>query len=97
VAQSSLADTWFASGNSFPSGHVAFFAGLTLPIVALYPRLWVLLAVPLLVATQRVLAADHYLSDVTASFGIAVATTALLLRFASSAPSMPLKAQQTGQ
>lgn len=73
-----LTDTWFASGNSFPSGHTAFFAGLIVPVVVLHPRTWPLLAIPLVVATQRVLATDHYLSDVSVSFGLALGVAALL-------------------
>jgi len=29
---------WFAGGTSFPSGHVAFFGGLFLPLAYLYPK-----------------------------------------------------------
>jgi membrane-associated phospholipid phosphatase len=74
-----VADAWLVSGNSFPSGHVAFFAGLIVPIVLLYPRTWPLLAVPILVATQRIIATDHYVSDVVASFGLVLLTAIVLL------------------
>ena len=72
-------DTWFAGGNSFPSGHEAFYAGLVVPLVMRFPRWWPLLAVPALVALQRVSSHAHYWSDVGASFAVAV-LLALLLR-----------------
>lgn len=65
-------DVWFVGANSFPSGHVAYFAGLIVPIVMLWPRAWPLLLIPLLVAAQRVLSTDHYLSDAAASAVMAV-------------------------
>ena len=73
------ADTWFAGANSFPSGHVAFYAGLFLPLIVLLPR-WALLWMlpPLFVAAARVLENDHYLSDVAISFALAAALAAAL-------------------
>jgi membrane-associated phospholipid phosphatase len=72
-------DVWFAAGNSFPSGHTAFYAGLFLPLVLLFPRLSPLWAIPpVFVAVSRVMERDHYLSDVTASLAIASAFAALL-------------------
>jgi membrane-associated phospholipid phosphatase len=65
-------DRWFAGGQSFPSGHTAFYFGLFVPLIILWPRytlLW--LAIPLIVATQRLVAHDHYLSDVAASITLA--------------------------
>lgn len=65
-------DHWFAGGQSFPSGHAAFYAGLFVPLIILWPRyalVWI--TIPLLVAAQRLLAHDHYLSDVAASIGLA--------------------------
>jgi membrane-associated phospholipid phosphatase len=73
------ADLWFAAGNSFPSGHSAFYAGLFLPLAILFPRLFPLWVVPpLFVAAARVMEADHYLSDVSASLAIAAALAASL-------------------
>jgi membrane-associated phospholipid phosphatase len=67
-------DHWFSGADygSFPSGHVAFYAGLCVPLALLFPR-WAapLLAVPLLVGTERILSHDHYPSDVGASFLLA--------------------------
>jgi membrane-associated phospholipid phosphatase len=66
------ADVWFVGANSFPSGHVAYFAGLVVPIVMLSPRAWLLLLVPIVVAAQRILSADHYLCDACGSIVLAV-------------------------
>lgn len=73
------ADTWFVGANSFPSGHVAFYAGLFLPLALLLPR-WALLWAlpPLFIAAARVLENDHYLSDVAASLALAAALAAAL-------------------
>lgn len=72
-------DAWFLGANSFPSGHVGFYAGLVFPIVAIWPKAWPVIIVPLLVAAQRMLSLDHYLSDVSASLAVA-ALLAVLLR-----------------
>ena len=80
-ANSGGADIWFVGANSFPSGHVAFFAGLFLPLMMLAPRLALLLALPpAFVAATRVMDHDHYVSDVTASLALAAALT-IGLRF----------------
>ena len=72
-------DPWFAGGSSFPSLDTAFYAGLFLPLVLLFPRLAPLWALPpLFVAAARVLGQDHYLSDVSASLAFAAALAALL-------------------
>lgn len=75
-------DRWFMGPpfDSFPSGHVAFYFGLILPVVLLLPR-WglALLVVPLLVAVQRVTSLAHHPSDVAASVAL-VAFIAWLLR-----------------
>lgn len=79
-------DQWFAGGQSFPSGHTAFYFGLFLPLIMLWPRytlLW--LVIPLLVATQRVMAHDHYLSDVAASVSLAALLAAALSGIARKA------------
>jgi membrane-associated phospholipid phosphatase len=68
-----LADLWFAGGgNSFPSGHAAFYAGLFLPLMVLFPRYSALFAIPpLFVGVARLMEHDHYLSDVAVSFAFA--------------------------
>lgn len=66
------ADTWFVNANSFPSGHAAFYAGLFLPLMLVFPRWTPVLAIPpLFIAAARVAEHDHYLSDVTASITLA--------------------------
>jgi membrane-associated phospholipid phosphatase len=71
-AGSGGADQWFVGANSFPSGHVAFYAGLFLPLVLIFPRWFLLWALPLIfVSAARILEHDHYLSDVTASLALA--------------------------
>jgi len=73
------ADLWFVGGNSFPSGHTAFYAGLFFPLMLVFPRWWPLFTiVPLFVAAQRIVSNDHYLSDVGASFTLAALTTVAL-------------------
>lgn len=82
-------DRWFAGGQSFPSGHTAFYFGLFVPLIILWPRytaLW--LAVPLIVATQRIVAHDHYLSDVAASIGLATLLSVALAGVAQRAERM---------
>jgi membrane-associated phospholipid phosphatase len=76
------ADIWFVGANSFPSGHVAFFAGLIVPVVVLSPRMWPLLVIPFVVAAQRISSADHYLSDAGMSLGLAVLAAWALRRLA---------------
>jgi len=76
LAEGRWSDDWFAGSayGSFPSGHVAFYAGLCVPLALLFPR-WAaaLLAVPFLVGAQRILSNDHYPSDVGASLLLAAA------------------------
>ena len=80
-ANSAGADIWFVGANSFPSGHVAFYAGLFLPLMMLAPRWSLLLAIPpAFVAVTRVMDHDHYVGDVTASLALAAALT-IGLRF----------------
>ncbi|HYG29070.1 MAG TPA: phosphatase PAP2 family protein [Allosphingosinicella sp.] len=72
-------DLWFTAGNSFPSGHAAFYAGLFFPLILLFPRLSPLWGLPpLFVAAARMMEQGHYLSDVSASLTLAAALAALL-------------------
>lgn len=76
---------WFAGGNSFPSGHSAFYFGLLLPLAAACPIRWLrclLLAIPVYVILARIDLAKHFLSDVSTSAVIA-AIYALLLATAT--------------
>jgi membrane-associated phospholipid phosphatase len=69
---------WFAGGNSFPSGHVAFFWGLFLPLAYLYPKYRVpLLVVPVFIAFARIDENVHFLSDVLGSIALAALVTLL--------------------
>ncbi len=66
------ADTWFVGANSFPSGHEAFYAGLFLPLMLIFPRAAFLFAIPpLFIAAARIAEHDHYLSDVSAAIALA--------------------------
>lgn len=85
LADPGAADLWFVGGNSFPSGHTAFYAGLFFPLMLVFPRWWPLFTiVPFFVAAERIVSNDHYLSDVSASLALAalltVALTAILRR-----------------
>ena len=67
---------WFAGGNSFPSGHIAFFWGLFLPLLYLFPR-WriALLIIPLFIALGRIDMSFHFLSDVLCAIALAAFVT----------------------
>jgi membrane-associated phospholipid phosphatase len=72
-------DVWFGGGNSFPSVHTAFHAGLFLPLILFFPRLAPLWALPpLFAAAAFVMERQHHLSDVAASLTLAAALAALL-------------------
>jgi membrane-associated phospholipid phosphatase len=61
---------WFVGGDSFPSGHSAFYFGLLLPLAAACPIRWLralLVAIPIFVVLARIDMAKHFLSDVSAS------------------------------
>jgi len=61
---------WFVGGDSFPSGHSAFYFGICLPLAAACPirwLRWVLVAIPLYVVLARIDMAKHFLSDVSTS------------------------------
>ena len=65
-------DFFVSGGSSFPSGHVAHFFSIFIPLMFIFPRVAALfLIVPAIVAAQRVVANDHYLSDVLAGVLIA--------------------------
>lgn len=82
LAGGSWHDIWGAAvGNSFPSGHAAHFWGLSLPLIVLYPRQAVPLAVlPIIVSAARVAVNDHYIGDVLASMAVAAWVTAVWAR-----------------
>jgi membrane-associated phospholipid phosphatase len=67
---------WFAGGNSFPSGHNAFFWGLCLPLAYLYPKYRIpLLIIPVFIAFARIDENYHFLSDVLGGIALAALIT----------------------
>lgn len=64
----------WVKGVSFPSGHVVLFASVILPVICVWPRARPLLAVVGFVMIARVIADQHYVSDVVG----AIALTALV-------------------
>ena len=68
--------TWFAGGNSFPSGHNAFFWGLFLPLAYQFPKFRVpLLVIPVFIAFERIDENYHFLSDVLSAIALAALVT----------------------
>ncbi len=69
-------DLWFSGGRSLPAEDIAFYAGLFLPLMLIFPRWTFALAVPpLFVAAARVISGAHYLSDAAAAFAVAALVT----------------------
>lgn len=71
---------WFVGGDSFPSGHSAFYFGLLLPLAAACPIRWLralLVAIPVFVVLARIDMERHFLSDVSTS-ALMVAVFALV-------------------
>jgi membrane-associated phospholipid phosphatase len=65
---------WFGGGVSFPSGHLAFFAGFFVPFAASVRNPWLraaLMLFPIFFAIARIDVLAHFLSDVSASTLIA--------------------------
>lgn len=83
IVEGRWVDQWFAGADfgSFPSGHVAFYVGLCVPIALLHRRFAApLLLVPGIVALQRLVSHDHYMTDVGASILIGVTVSLLMAR-----------------
>lgn len=59
--------TFFRDGAAFPSGHVALFASLALPIAILWPRARPVLGIALFAAVARVAVDAHFVSDTLAA------------------------------
>ena len=77
-AHADWSHAWFAGGNSFPSGHNAFFWGLFMPLMYLFPRYrFALLLVPVFIALARIDVSMHFASDVLASIALAALVTLL--------------------
>lgn len=62
--------TFFREGVAFPSGHVALFASLAIPIAMRWPRARPVLAVIPFVAAARIAASAHFLSDTLAALAL---------------------------
>ena len=81
-------------GNSFPSGHSAFFWGLFFPLAYLFPRYrFPLLIVPIFITIARPGVNDHWGSDVIASAGLAAVITLIftwLFRIKPTPRGVPL-------
>jgi membrane-associated phospholipid phosphatase len=86
IAESGWVDRFFAGGNSFPSGHTAFYWGIVLPLAWAFPRWrgWIVLPA-VLVSLARVLEGDHFAGDVLAGLAITVLLSGAL-RVSWSAP-----------
>lgn len=78
VQDQSVSDFFCVGGGAFPSMHAAHFFGLFLPLTVLFPRYkWGLLIIPVFVALQRVIANEHYISDVLGGILIAALFTVM--------------------
>ncbi|HMG47847.1 MAG TPA: phosphatase PAP2 family protein [Allosphingosinicella sp.] len=92
-------DRWFMGPDygSFPSGHAAFYFGLFVPLALAAPRWGLpLLAVPLLIALERVISLDHYLSDVAASMALAALLAWLFGKWLAGRPASLAAAPKAG-
>ena len=58
--------TFFRDGAAFPSGHVALFASLVVPIAILWPRARPVLAIAVFAAVARIAVNAHFVSDALA-------------------------------
>jgi len=75
-------DTFFRDGIAFPSGHVAIFASIVVPLAVVAPRVGKpLFAVVAFAMVARVVANAHFVSDVTGALAL-VAIVTWLLAFA---------------
>ncbi len=88
---------WFVQGGdtfgrdggvSFPSGHVAIFASIVIPLVVAGPRLRPLLAIVGFVMAARVAVSAHFLSDVTGAV-----TLVALIAYVLSWPIRPRRSR----
>jgi membrane-associated phospholipid phosphatase len=69
-------DTFFRDGIAFPSGHVAYFASLVLPIAVAWPRArWTAYAIVAYTSVARLAVGAHWVSDVFGGIAVAGAIT----------------------
>lgn len=67
---------WFwRDGWSFPSGHIALFASLCIPIAVAYPRARPVVAIVVAAGCARILAHAHFIGDVLGGIALACALT----------------------
>lgn len=86
LAHGDWSHTWFAGGVSFPSGHLAFFAGFFVPFAAGIGNAWLraaVLCVPIFIAVARIDVSAHFLSDVAASTLLAALLSLLAAKLAA--------------
>jgi membrane-associated phospholipid phosphatase len=71
---------WHATGASFPSGHIALFASVAIPLAVVSPRIGrpIALVVVPFVMIARVLGHAHFISDVTAGVALVCLVTYLM-------------------
>ena len=76
-------------GDSFPSGHSAFFWGLFFPLAFIFPRYRLpLLIIPVFISIARVGVNVHWCSDVIASAGLAALITLVFIWLFRMKPAM---------
>jgi membrane-associated phospholipid phosphatase len=76
-------------GDSFPSGHSAFFWGLFFPLAFIFPRYRLpLLIIPIFISIARVGVNVHWCSDVIAAAGLAALTTLVFVWLFRMKPTM---------
>lgn len=80
VAAGEASGRWFVGGESFASGHTAYYGAIALAIALRWPR-WSLPAglMAVYVASERVLTRAHHPGDVLASFAVVSLGGALLM------------------
>jgi undecaprenyl-diphosphatase len=72
----------FSHNCSFPSGHACIIGAIVGALACSYPKYtWHLLALGIILSMSRVLALDHYLSDILAGITIGAMTSQALFIF----------------
>lgn len=97
LAEGEMASDWLERGErSFPSGHVAYYWALVLPLAIRWPKVGVpAIAIALYVTAERMLVFAHHAGDVLASMGIVFLWTAALLPWLQEqAPNLPLRSPE---
>jgi arsenate reductase len=81
--------TFFVGGTGFPSGHVAFFWGLFLPLAWAFPRYRAALLAPAVFMAFAVVAVSgHFASDVLASIALSAAATLVCVALFQAIPPL---------